>query len=200
MPASQRPSLSLALSVASSREPVEPVLEMMRDLSKPGMKAAAQAEKTLRSLNHGGGAASPLLPQGVYAEALLSAKYNAIGMYDECGTEVGFCLSPALAMVNHSCLPNCCQTTTGGRARLVALRDIEAGEELSYSYASIEGTTATRRASIESTWGFRCLCARCEGTADCGAFDEEHVCYCGAVCVSVERGKGSCVCNPGWKG
>lgn len=38
------------------------------------------------------------------------------------------------AFINHSCDPNCETEETDGRVWIIALRDIEAGEELSYDY------------------------------------------------------------------
>jgi hypothetical protein len=148
-----------------------------------------------------------------------------VGMYDEFGNETGFSLSPMMAMVsctasclfqtclactyswlsyfccaiqvNHSCKPNCQQQTADGGTKLVALRDIFAGEELSYSYVALEGGSVERKDCIHSNWGFHCNCARCEG-ADCTAFDADHVCICGAVCLVVDRSSGTdlCTCNP----
>lgn len=37
-------------------------------------------------------------------------------------------------LINHSCAPNCRSETTRGRIWIVALRDIAAGEELSFDY------------------------------------------------------------------
>jgi len=111
------------------------------------------------------------LPPGSYAEALSSAHLNAIGLYDEHGTESGYVLAPVMAMVNHSCLPNCSQSVGDGVVALTALRDIEEGEELSYSYVGIgvvdndEGSSgssgSSRKSAIRNTWGFTCRCFRC---------------------------------------
>jgi hypothetical protein len=53
--------------------------------------------------------------------------------------------------VNHSCQPNCGMS---GSVLLVAMRDIEAGEELTYDFAMTDGSESD---------GFECRC----GTPDC---------------------------------
>jgi hypothetical protein len=188
--------LSLCLSVHSSPLPVDRLLSMMQEPSKKGAKDAHAAEAKFRELGHSG---APLAAPGQIAAALRTKKLNAIGMFDAYGDEVGFALAPALAMVNHSCFPNCQQVTFGGACRLIALRGIEAGEELSYSYVSLDGSEGSeRRELIQENWAFTCRCGRCTGGVEAGmlrAFDDEHVCCCGAVCLAVDRSTAECVCN-----
>jgi uncharacterized protein len=43
------------------------------------------------------------------------------------------------AFVNHSCQPNCETDQIGGRMWIIALRDIAAGEELTYDYCLYDG-------------------------------------------------------------
>jgi len=43
------------------------------------------------------------------------------------------------AFVNHSCEPNCETDQIGGKMWIIALRDIEAGEELTYDYNLFDG-------------------------------------------------------------
>jgi len=43
------------------------------------------------------------------------------------------------AFVNHSCQPNCETDQIGGKMWIIALRDIEAGEELTYDYCLFDG-------------------------------------------------------------
>jgi SET domain-containing protein len=116
--------------------------------------------------------------------------------------------------VNDSWFPNCQQVTMDGACRLVALRDIHAGEELSYSCVTLENAgvmggssgagggsagplaTAERQSILAQNWDFTCTCPRCRHVVDTRAFDAAHVCYCGAVCVHVDRSTGVCVCHP----
>ena len=164
------------------------------------MRDGAEAEKRFRILDrvHNSANNQPVVVgPGVYARALATAKLNAIGMFNDSGGELVFCLAPALVMVNHSCLPNCQQLTKSGSCSLVALRDIDAGEELSYSYImSLGERNKERKESILRNWNFSCICGRCSQKQDCQAFDSEHTCYCGSICLEVDRSSGTCICNP----
>ena len=68
----------------------------------------------------------------------------------------------AARWINHSCEPNCETTEDEGRVFIEALRDIRAGEELSYDYGLIidERITPTLKKQ------YRCLCGApdCRGT------------------------------------
>ena len=59
-----------------------------------------------------------------------------------------------LRFLNHSCSPNCGLKIIGKKAKLVAIRDIKAGEELTFDYS----TTMYR-----DTWSMKCNCgsSRC---------------------------------------
>jgi hypothetical protein len=213
-------SLSLLLNISSSDAPIENLLQMMRTPTIKSRRQNEAAEATFRRLKHGpstnanvdtdtytaananANTALQLEETGIYAEALHTSRLNAIGMFNEYGDEIGFSLSPVLAMVNHSCVPNCQQLTVDGATLLVALRTIQVGEELSYSYISLLGEdTQERKDLIRTNWEFECLCERCtcQQPADdyCATFDAEHVCFCGAVCLVVDRETGECVCNRG---
>lgn len=64
--------------------------------------------------------------------------------------------------INHSCNPNCETDERGGRIFIVALRDIDAGEELSYDY----GLTVDERYTAKLRAEYPCHCggADCRGT------------------------------------
>jgi hypothetical protein len=190
-------ALSLLLSISSNESDICELLTMMLDTTKIGQKQYKLAESQFRRLDHGTGAGRTCREgEGVYAAALASQRLNAIGLFDEYGEELGCVLCPVVAMVNHSCLPNCQVLVVEGWCRLVALRELAAGEELSYSYVSMQGSARDRRRAIENTWQFTCRCERCVGRTDCAVFDREHVCYCGSISVAVERSQvAECRCN-----
>jgi hypothetical protein len=80
-----------------------------------------------------------------------------------------------LSAINHSCVPNARLLILryGGILRLVALRDIAAGEELTicYTYAKYldeddHWTTAERRELLLSQHGFVCTCPACVADED----------------------------------
>ncbi|GKT61996.1 SET domain-containing protein 5 [Colletotrichum tofieldiae] len=79
---------------------------------------------------------------------------------------------PRIAKLNHSCRPNAGTASVGGRgsegaARRViyAARDIDAGEEVTITYAPLVQTTDERRARL-AQWGFTCDCAACTARDD----------------------------------
>ncbi|KAJ3238101.1 hypothetical protein HDU81_008401 [Chytriomyces hyalinus] len=91
---------------------------------------------------------------------------NAVGIVDvkdqiDCG--VG--LYPNLiALVNHSCVPNCAVTFEPGShaARLVALKDIEIGEDISVSYVDSAEPWMTRQEDLKKRYFFTCTCSLCK--------------------------------------
>jgi len=64
--------------------------------------------------------------------------------------------------INHSCAPNCFADEQGGRIFITALRNIRAGEELSYDYGLIVEERYTPKLKAE----YPCWCgsANCRGT------------------------------------
>lgn len=66
--------------------------------------------------------------------------------------------------INHSCAPNCeaQENADGTRVSIVALRDIQAGEELFYDYGLVMDDKITRQMKLD----YRCLCGAptCRGT------------------------------------
>ncbi|EKX39812.1 hypothetical protein GUITHDRAFT_143201 [Guillardia theta CCMP2712] len=92
--------------------------------------------------------------------------------YEE-GTSVGadrLALFPRCAKVNHSCRPNVMfsSQTEDGKLRLIAMRRIERGEEVTFSYLGEDGDVMSREERRERMRGkdFLCSCARCEGVDD----------------------------------
>eukprot|EP00049_Salpingoeca_infusionum_P005855 m.97893 g.97893 ORF g.97893 m.97893 type:complete len:582 (+) comp13113_c1_seq2:2686-4431(+) len=70
---------------------------------------------------------------------------------------------PAIAMVNHSCSPNCAVVSTpGGTVTVRALRPIAAGDEVTVSYVDLLQPRAQRRAELMQTKEFTCHCLRCD--------------------------------------
>lgn len=66
--------------------------------------------------------------------------------------------------INHSCSPNCeaQENSKGERVHIVALRDIEPGEELFYDYGLVMEERLTKKLKEQ----YRCLCGTpaCRGT------------------------------------
>ena len=66
------------------------------------------------------------------------------------------------AFINHSCRPNCETDQIRGKIWVIALRDIEAGEELTYDYNMFDG---------EDDAPCRCGAKRCRGSL----YSREHL-------------------------
>lgn len=64
--------------------------------------------------------------------------------------------------INHSCAPNCEAEEVGGRVFIHALRDIAAGEELSYDYGLVIDERMTP--ALKKRFACRCGAATCRGT------------------------------------
>lgn len=63
---------------------------------------------------------------------------------------------------NHSCLPNCTSPAGQGKFETFARRDIEAGEELVFSYgAHFMNKTSSERGRDMEAMGFACDCRAC---------------------------------------
>lgn len=75
----------------------------------------------------------------------------------------GSALYPCVALSNHSCIPNfTMRYSDGAFADMVAVRDIQAGDELNLAYVSPSLPLPERVASLWKTWGFVCTCRRCQ--------------------------------------
>jgi len=68
----------------------------------------------------------------------------------------------AARWINHSCAPNCIADDSDGRVRVLALRDIAAGEELFYDYGLISDERYT--AKLKRRYACWCGAPDCRGT------------------------------------
>ena len=87
---------------------------------------------------------------------------------DISGGDDSKCLFLTLALLNHSCAPNTAWARAGDNVRqleLRAIREIEAGEEITVNYISVEGRysdTAARQTRLRDGWDFTCICRLCQ--------------------------------------
>lgn len=67
--------------------------------------------------------------------------------------------------LNHNCAPNC-EVETAMRKyeglKVIASRDISAGEELTTSYVNPSHTVQQRQRELRVNWGFLCKCQKCK--------------------------------------
>ena len=105
---------------------------------------------------------------------LLAARLQSNVVRHDDVNNSGLVLNPLIRLANHACDPNTdlawapdVQTNCAcgaGQFMLVARRDIEVGEEITYSYigpAELYPVTADRRALLLRRWGFECDCSLC---------------------------------------
>ncbi|ELR58064.1 SET and MYND domain-containing protein 3, partial [Bos mutus] len=76
--------------------------------------------------------------------------------------EVGVGLYPSMSLLNHSCDPNCSIVFNGPHLLLRAVRDVEAGEELTICYLDMLMTSEERRKQLRGQYCFDCDCFRCQ--------------------------------------
>lgn len=99
---------------------------------------------------------------------------------------VGLILEPISAMINHSCLENVSFVSPEGfkdqsqPLHIVALRDLQPGEELLYQYGE-GGDHEVNRQSLIKCFKFACQCQLCTNL-------QEHSCEC-EDCGNAEREK-----------
>ncbi|CAI5721164.1 unnamed protein product [Hyaloperonospora brassicae] len=73
----------------------------------------------------------------------------------------GTALFPIICTMNHSCDPNCTVLyTKNGDGHVVAIRDIEKGEELCICYIDVDMDVQSREANLRE-YKFKCYCPRC---------------------------------------
>ncbi|KAI0842860.1 SET domain-containing protein [Hypoxylon sp. FL0890] len=78
----------------------------------------------------------------------------------------GFYSNAALAMLNHSCIPNAFVHFSGRDATLHAYREIKEGEEIEISYIDNDMTRPQRQKALKTRYYFACVCPRCRDDLD----------------------------------
>ncbi|KAI0136657.1 hypothetical protein BJ170DRAFT_24106 [Xylariales sp. AK1849] len=108
---------------------------------------------------------------GIAMEMLCRLQVNSFNRLDEDVGQTGMFVNPALAMVNHSCVPNAFIQFVGRKAVLRAYPAVKEGEELEISYIDFNLHRSHRQQALKERWHFICICPRC--TDD---LDVYHVC------------------------
>lgn len=75
---------------------------------------------------------------------------------------LGLTFDPTIALLNHSCNPNCAIVFDGNVASIRSIRDIRSGEQLTISYIDNTFKRATRRRQLRDQYFFECHCIGCE--------------------------------------
>ncbi|WVW86441.1 hypothetical protein I302_108489 [Kwoniella bestiolae CBS 10118] len=86
---------------------------------------------------------------------------------------IGVSNSPLMALSNHSCDPNAIVVfPNGGKLmELVAIRDIQTGEEILTSYIDLSCPYDIRQRDLQERYRFSCDCTLCEKSKDGGKSD-----------------------------
>ncbi|RYP81968.1 hypothetical protein DL770_005729 [Monosporascus sp. CRB-9-2] len=121
--------------------------------------------QALAALHYLGREAIPESVTGA-VEILCKLQVNSFNRADVDFGESGLLLHPALAMVNHSCMPNAFVQFVGRRAILRAYRAIEEGEEVEISYIECTLHRSHRQEALRSRYHFDCSCVRCTEDLD----------------------------------
>ncbi|KAI0534918.1 hypothetical protein GGR58DRAFT_29962 [Xylaria digitata] len=85
-------------------------------------------------------------------------------------------LFATVSRINHSCRPNCAYFFDSNTfsQNVVAVRDVQPGEELSVAYIDPVLTRSERMRRLKS-WGFECTCERCTANETQVAESDENV-------------------------
>jgi len=153
-----------------------------QDWGKPGSKKCRRVMQDAATKVHSWGGAEMKCPCAMNLQhALRTGPMNDVGLWDERGESIGRCVAPIFALTNHSCLPNCAQIISNGNVQLIALCDIESGEELTHSYVNLN--VCDREQTMLRSWQFKCRCIRCHTPLSplVSTFDTKHLCRCGGV-------------------
>lgn len=91
------------------------------------------------------------------------SRTNAHGLYFSEGARIGSQVLPLMSRSDHACNANTGLQVTKGSPSLdvVALRDIEAGEELTVNYVSGDMGMSERKQKLKETGFFDCRCVKC---------------------------------------
>ncbi|KAL6786336.1 lysine methyltransferase [Trichoderma sp. SZMC 28012] len=81
---------------------------------------------------------------------------------------------PDIARLNHDCRPSLAYIINNFTHTVSAVRDIDAGEELSNSYIRLLSPRAQRLAQLKH-WGFNCSCAHCTMSNQDAATSDVHL-------------------------
>eukprot|EP01135_Chromosphaera_perkinsii_P004513 Nk52_evm7s287 gene=Nk52_evmTU7s287 len=110
-----------------------------------------------------------------YSLVLSKLQHNCIDIYtkssgdgEELSSGKGFFLKGAYC--DHSCDPNMQVLFTDGddEAKFLALKDINEGDRLNFSYVSVQGKSRAERTElIKDKFGFACLCDACIANKTC---------------------------------
>ncbi|KAI0008921.1 hypothetical protein F4779DRAFT_641288 [Xylariaceae sp. FL0662B] len=93
-------------------------------------------------------------------------RVNSFNRLDVDVGQTGIFVNPALAMVNHSCVPNAFVQFVERAAVLHAYQEIKEGEEIEISYIENTLHRSHRQKALKTRYHFDCSCPRCKDDLD----------------------------------
>ena len=95
---------------------------------------------------------------------------------------LGRALYSRASLLNNSCVPSVVRQWGGwGELRLVTVRAVARGEQLTICYTGLLQPTRTRQLVFSQTKHFTCGCARCRDPTELGTHLGSVLCGCGAA-------------------
>ncbi|KAI5982767.1 hypothetical protein EDD15DRAFT_2179981 [Pisolithus albus] len=144
------------------------------------------AESLVRYL--GASSLTELEDYGIMSSAdLVDFTINAFALTTPALTPIGVAVSPLVALINHSCVPNVDVVFPRGRkdlgnepvAKVFALRNIAPGEEIIMSYVDMTLPKSLRQGALLETYNFQCRCKAC---VESSGVDPREAAWCPKAC------------------
>eukprot|EP00747_Dinoflagellata_sp_TGD_P187630 gnl/TRDRNA2_/TRDRNA2_45446_c0_seq1.p1 gnl/TRDRNA2_/TRDRNA2_45446_c0~~gnl/TRDRNA2_/TRDRNA2_45446_c0_seq1.p1 ORF type:complete len:690 (-),score=135.92 gnl/TRDRNA2_/TRDRNA2_45446_c0_seq1:57-1937(-) len=156
---------SKAQDMLPSSGALKPLRELHHEAQASDVNEWSEPLKILRELLRES-SAKVFLPDddGCLIEDLGRLDCNSFSILAEDGSPVGHGIYPTAAVgFNHDCEPNCIvdSASNAGVLRVLAHRDIPAGQELRISYVDSSEPGPLRRRELKLQYGFDCACLRC---------------------------------------
>uniref|UniRef100_M4BP63 MYND-type domain-containing protein n=1 Tax=Hyaloperonospora arabidopsidis (strain Emoy2) TaxID=559515 RepID=M4BP63_HYAAE len=102
---------------------------------------------------------------------------------------LGIGLFPEGALFNHDCDPNSIVSFKGREMLVHVVKDVAAGQEITFSYVELLQSTQARRSELKESYFFDCECARCQAALKEEAGKVKDDWYLdGLVCTHKEGG------------
>jgi hypothetical protein len=104
---------------------------------------------------------------------LLQVQCNAHHLTDSSKNRIGLALYIPAAYLNHSCRPSCVYSfNKQGEIEMRTIRELQVGEECSYSYIDLYQSRARRAQVLKDIYFIdSCYCARCTQQSEANSFD-----------------------------
>ncbi|KAI1081751.1 SET domain-containing protein [Whalleya microplaca] len=137
--------------------------DIMKLLHRTGLQLPLKERQQMMELAHSKG--------GYILDDIMNT--NSFGVLLDGVDHIGLYLD--VSRINHACRPNLFNrfSSTTLAMEVVAYRDIESGEELTFSYTPLNLLSQERQSLIRD-WGFNCTCSLCASPNDLAISDRQR--------------------------